>query len=330
MIAEKRGSLATLKRPGSPALAVSIIGFVALAIATVGAASSPLIRVVDLPQYGGSSHELELCFAGLTSPRPACPYVRPAHAGASLPGVETDWARIAALGLTGSEATLLEVADRLVANQEGGRWIYHDRVRLAESTLEPPWVNASAQGLGTSVLARAWASTGNTRYRDALVAAAGAMPTTPEGWPETLPDGSGALAGGLNGLLGWWDAWRVTGDQVFHDRAQRAALWLETHIGRYDRDFVVLYALGPHDEPTSADLLHYTTGQLEIVGTISGRDSLSAVAREWQWRVANPGAFRLNLFLNALLQQPSTWIAMIAALAYLASLVSRFRAAVDE
>jgi hypothetical protein len=271
---------------------------------------------------------VQMCFADITGPRPRCPYVTPALTGMTLPiPASRDPGQLAADGLSTGDEGIIATAKRLISTQRDGTWVYVDGVQLADSTLRAPWTSASAQGLGASVLARAWSISSDDRYRAALVSAVLAMPMSADGWPETLPDDSHALTGGLNGLLGLWDAWRVTRDPAIRARFERGIVWLEANIGRYDRDFIVLYALGPYDEATSRDLLDHSIAQLSVVAAASGRDSLAAVSREWEWRWRNPGAFRLNLYLHALAAEPASKVvvALTAALG-LASALRRRRA----
>ncbi len=65
--------------------------------------------------------------------------------------------------------------DWAVGNQDcseryRGAWLYQVS-RLSAYVFSPPWVNASTQGIGISLLLRAWAITGDDRYRRAAEAA---------------------------------------------------------------------------------------------------------------------------------------------------------------
>jgi hypothetical protein len=301
---------------------------VALVVAATSAQANPVVRMADAAQYGQPTLPVQMCFADITGPRPSCPYVKPALTGMTLPiPARRDPGQLAADGLSMDDEGIIATAKRLISTQRDGTWVYVDSVRLADSTLRAPWTSASAQGLGASVLARAWSISSDDRYRAALVSAVLAMPVSADGWPESLPDDSHALTGGLNGLLGLWDAWRVTRDPAIGARFERGVAWLEANIGRYDRDFIVLYALGPHDEPTSRDLLDHSIAQLSVVAAASGRDSLAAVSREWEWRWKNPGAFRLNLYLHALAREPASKVVVaLTAVLGLASALRRTRA----
>ena len=290
---------------------LALTGWVLVLVASlIAAGRNPILRAVDAAQYDQSALRLVECYADLAGDRPECPYIKPMLTGTSLPIANSrrDVGQVAADAMFDGGAALIATADQLVAAQRDGAWLYQDRVQLRDSMLEPPWISASAQGLGMSVLARAWTMTADTRYLDAMIAAARAMPVSSDGWPEGLPDGSYVLVGGLNGLLGVWDGWRVTRVPAMMARFDRGVAWLEANIHRYDRDFVVLYALGPHADPTSATLRDYSIAQLSVIAAIAGSDSLSAVARDWRWRSSNPGAFRLNLYLHAVAREPSSWL----------------------
>ena len=289
------------------AVAVWLLVLIA-SLASIG--RNPILGAVDAAEYDQSALRLVECYADLAGSHPECPYIEPMLTGASLPiaNGRQDPGQVAADALFDGGPALIGAADRLVATQRDGAWLYGYRVQLRDSTLEPPWISASAQGLGVAVLARAWSQTADTRYLDALIAAARAMPISRDGWPEGLPDGSHVLVGGLNGLLGLWDAWRVTRNPEILAGFDRGVVWLEENIHRYDRDFVILYALGPHADPTSADLRDYSIKQLSVIAAMAGSDSLGAIAREWEWRSSNPGAFRLNLYLHAVAQEPASWL----------------------
>lgn len=305
---------------GAIRLVASALLIVVLGFALFSAARDPIVAAADAAQYSPSGLPLTLCFGDLTGARPECPYLRPASTGMDLPIASDarDPALVAANALSSDSLGLIAAADHLLSTEHEGAWLYRDPVPLRHSTLQPPWASASAQGLGVSVLARAWTLTSDVRYRDGLTAAALAMPISDAGWPEALPDGSHALVGGMNGLLGLWDAWRVTRDPTIRARFDRGVTWLVANIHRYDRDFRVLYALEPNADPTSAALLEYSIGQLSVIAAASGRDALGATARVWQWRSVNPGAFRLNLILQALSREPASWV-VVAGAALIAS-----------
>jgi D-glucuronyl C5-epimerase-like protein len=306
------GRIASPRRPSGRidaawriAAATTVLAFAA---ALWSATRDPGLTVPDNALYDATPRPIP-CYA--VDPVPTCPYVRPALSGVPSPRDTAEGlADRMAAALSSDSAGIRSVADDLVTSQVAGLWRYGTDLSLSSSTIHAPWSSAATQGLGISVLARAWAATPDARYRTAIAAAAAAMPVSPDGWPETLPDGSHALTGGLNAVFGLWDAWRVTRDEATKARFDRALAWLDANIQRFDRDFVVRYGLAPDDMPTSAGLLRYSIVQLRVLATLTGRDSLMDVANEWDWRITNPGAFRLNLYLQALARQPALWLAL--------------------
>jgi hypothetical protein len=272
----------------------------------------------DAQEYVAAAPPMQACYRNLTGDRPGCWYLSPTPPGGRLPipTGKSDPAASAASALMAKDADLIQAAHALVASQVDGAWWYDFSVPFADgSTLRPPWKSASAQGLSLAVLSRAYAWTSDATFLPAIRSAVDAMPVSADGWPQEYPDNSYALSGGLTATLGLWDAWRVTGYSVARDRYQRAVAWLDANLARYDRDFVVLYALGPHSEPSSAEYLAAAETQLQALALISGHQQFSSVADSWDWRRTNPGGFKLLMLSLVFVYHPASLLIALFSLA---------------
>jgi hypothetical protein len=272
----------------------------------------------DAQEYVAAGPQSQACFANLTGSRPGCWYLSPTPPGGNLPvpAGSSDPAARAASALMMKDADLIAAAHASLASQVDGAWWYDFPVPFADgSTLKPPWKSAAAQGLGLALLARAYAWTQDAAYLPAIRSAVDAMPVSADGWPQEYPDNSYALSGGLSATLGLWDAWRVTGYSPALDRFRAAVAWLDANLGSYDRDFVVLYALGPHAEPASAEYLTAAETQLQALALISGHQQFSSVADSWDWRRTNPGGFRLLLLSLVFVYHPVSLVIALSSLA---------------
>jgi hypothetical protein len=280
----------------------------------------------DGQEYAAAGPKMQKCLANLTGDRPTCWYLSPTPPGGRLPipAGKLDPAASASSALMLKDADLIKAAYGLVATQVDGAWWYDFAVPFGDgSILQPPWKSASAQGLSLALLTRAYAWTSDTAFLPAIRSAVDAMPVSADGWPQEYPDNSYALGGGLTATLGLWDAWRVTGYSVALDRYQRAVTWLDANLGRYDRDFVVLYALGPHADAASAEYINAAEAQLYALALISGHQKFSSVADNWDWRRTNPGGFKLLLLCLAFVYHPAALLIALSSLAIALALAWR-------
>ncbi len=275
-------------------------------------------QAAESQEYVVAAPQMQNCFSNLTGDMPGCWYLSPTPPGGRLPipAGKSDPAVSASSALMARDPDLMKAAYALLATQVDGAWWYDFPVAFAHgSTLRPPWKSASAQGLSLAVLARAYAWSSDAAFLPAIRSAVDAMPVSADGWPQEYPDNSYALSGGLTATLGLWDAWRVTGYSVALDRYHRAVAWLDANLRRYDRDFVVLYALGPHSEPASAEYLNAAEDQLSALALISGHQHFSSVRDDWDWRRTNPGGFKLLLLCMVFVYHPASLLIALSSLA---------------
>jgi hypothetical protein len=276
------------------------------------------IQAAQAQEYVAAGPLIRSCLTNLTGAQPGCWYLSPSPPGGTLPtpAGKSDPAASSAAALQATDPELVKAADSLLATQVDGAWWYDFSVPFADGhTLVSPWKSASAQGLAIAVLARAYALNPNAAYLQAIRSAVDAMPVSHDGWPQEYPDNSYALSGGLTATLGLWDAWRVTGYSAALDLYHHAVAWLDANLGRYDRDFVVLYALGPNDEPAGAEYMLAAEAQLSVLALISGHQEFSSVSDAWDWRRTNPGAFKLLLVCMVFVDHPASLLIALASLA---------------
>lgn len=279
----------------------SLASLVSLGLITESGLSTPLAGAPDHAQYRADRWQFVGCFMNLLGPKPTCPYVVPAiPSELGLNQQVPQAAAVAAAGLNGDSRALLAAADALVASQVDGTWAAGPGQSLDGQTDEEPLsISAPAQGIAISALARAYALAPREAYLVAIEDAVRAVPIDESGWPARVGGRRGSLIGGMTALLGLWDAWRVTGDALALAAFRRGASWLDANIGTFERSGVVFESPDPEAIPLSPARLVYAMRQLQIVGTIAHKDGLIQRARVWEWRIANPAAFRLGLALQA-------------------------------
>jgi heparosan-N-sulfate-glucuronate 5-epimerase len=200
---------------------------------------------------------------------------------------EEDWRRF------------LRLADWLVERQApDGCW--YAQIDMPVYRLRAPWPSALAQGLGLSVLTRAWQHTSGETYiecaRRAL--AAFALPVagggikdgydgqlTYEEYPaQPAPH---VLNGMVFALFGVWDLVRAQPDDA-HAVAifERGAATVEALLPRYDTGWWSLYDLyhleaATPRNPCTAHYHDIHIKQLRVMHAISGRAVFDAFARRW-------------------------------------------------
>ena len=193
----------------------------------------------------------------------------------------------------------LRIADWFVEHQaQDGCWYAQTDMPLYR--LPAPWPSAMAQGLGLSVLTRAWQGTADARYlegaRRALaafsvpIAQGGVMDTydgriTYEEYPaQPAPH---VLNGMIFALFGVWDLVRAQPD---HDHAaavfERGAAAVEALLPHYDAGWWSLYdlyhleAASPRN-PCTAHYHDIHIKQLTVMHAITGRAPFDTFARGW-------------------------------------------------
>ncbi|HEX2204024.1 MAG TPA: D-glucuronyl C5-epimerase family protein [Longimicrobium sp.] len=146
--------------------------------------------------------------------------------------------------------------NQVKAGGQRGAWVHHVR-RYSAFTFKPPWVNASAQGKGVSLLLRAWILTGEERYREAALMALGPFERDVaeggvrlhlddgrvfyETYPSTPP--SLLINGFIRALLGFRDVSVFTGDAAAGRVWSEGVETVRAILPRYDTGFWTRYDL---------------------------------------------------------------------------------------
>jgi heparosan-N-sulfate-glucuronate 5-epimerase len=200
---------------------------------------------------------------------------------------EEDWRRF------------LRLADWFVEQQApDGCW--YAQIDMPVYRLRAPWPSALAQGLGLSVLTRAWQRTlGETYIECARRALAAFSVAVAQGGIEDTFDGRTTyeeypaqpaphvLNGMIFALFGLWDLARAQPDDGRAARLfERGAATVEALLPRYDTGWWSLYDLyhlevAPPRNPCTAHYHDIHIKQLEIMHAITRREPFGAVARRW-------------------------------------------------
>lgn len=176
-------------------------------------------------------------------------------------------------------------------------WMHHFDFDYRE-TLRAPWYSGLAQGQGLSLLARAWAQTGDALYEKALREAflsltletgkGGVLHKDPDGsiWiEEYLLDPPTHI---LNGFL--WALWGVRDVVLANGDPQASALFeecvatLERHLPRYDTGWWSLYEQSGTVLPMIASHFYHRLHivQLHITFAMTGREVFRRYAERWE------------------------------------------------
>jgi heparosan-N-sulfate-glucuronate 5-epimerase len=166
------------------------------------------------------------------------------------------------------------------------------------TTLKSPWYSGLAQGQGISLLVRAYAETGSTKYLDAAkLAFRSFLVSTGEGG-VSFTDESGDLwfeeyivsppTHILNGFI--WASWGVrdfalaTGDSSAHELFNRAVATLRANLPRYDLGFWSLYEESGTRLPMLASSFYHRLHivQLQVMHRLTGERVFSDYADRWE------------------------------------------------
>jgi hypothetical protein len=159
-----------------------------------------------------------------------------------------------------------------------------------------------AQGLGISVLLRAWQATDDPKYLRAAeksleifkipVDHGGiADKKGPETWFQEYPGASDSVLNGhIWALFGLWDMWRVKKDPEALQLFNEGVTALRANLHKYDTGFWIMNNLAePHvDIPARPALLlgsHYfdfQINQLIVMYAVTGAPIFSEYARKWE------------------------------------------------
>lgn len=218
--------------------------------------------------------------------------------------------RAAVTGNAEDRAAFLRVADWLVEHLETNAhglsvWQHHFDWPYRQR-LVAPWYSGLAQGQGLSVLSRAAAETGDTRYAVAAqeafvpftkdVANGGVVARDLEGhlWIEEylVDPPSHILNGFIWALWGVHDLWRWSGREEARDVFESGARTLAANLERYDAGSWSLYQLGDTPPMLASPYYHRLhIVQLRVLARLTGQTIFQQFAERWQ-RYADSRAFR--------------------------------------
>jgi len=196
----------------------------------------------------------------------------------------------------------LAVADWLVESLERNSrglqmWMHHFDWEYRD-TLVAPWYSALAQGQGISVLARAYAETGDRKYRDAADAAFECFYHDVADGGVTFTDKSGDLwyeeyvvdppTHILNGFMwaswGVYDHFLVTGRADVRDIFDRGVKTLLRNLHTFDTGFWSLYEHSGTMLPMIASNFYHRLHivQLRIMALLTGEEQFRELADRWE------------------------------------------------
>jgi hypothetical protein len=192
------------------------------------------------------------------------------------------------------EALCALLADRGVAGADGVRWPY--TVEVPKYRLRPPWSSAMAQGQAASVFVRAFAESGDERWRTlALDAARPLLAEDDSDLVAFLPAGPAlqevpgqprahVLNGWIYALWGLWDVHVGLGGADAGRRFDESTHALLATLPLYDVGWWTRYSLYPHPMRDLAKpfyhRLHVT--QMRVLGRLTGHAELAEIAERWQ------------------------------------------------
>jgi heparosan-N-sulfate-glucuronate 5-epimerase len=176
-------------------------------------------------------------------------------------------------------------------------WEYQFLNKGHEGTRKVPWFSAMAQGVGVSVLVRAFAETGNENYivtaRAAIepifhdIAVGGASVVGhdymfPQEFLSDHPDPpSNILNGAIAAFFGVYDFYRTTSDPAVKEASDTIVRTFAAVISRYDNGYWSLYCQWPGHLATP----HYHAvhvAQLKALYLISGEESFLRYAKKFE------------------------------------------------
>lgn len=164
----------------------------------------------------------------------------------------SDYNRFLETGKPKAERSFLNIADWLVKNLvdrgDFGVWYYDFKYASPGYVCDRPWVSGMAQGLGISVLVRAFALTGQGKYRKAAEKAAASFRVAVSDGGVRYTDSGGGVwyeeyackksARVLNGivfaLIGLHEMWEALGDQKAKELFDAGVKTLKEHMGEFE------------------------------------------------------------------------------------------------
>lgn len=207
-----------------------------------------------------------------------------------------NWEAYLRTGEQDRAANFLKQAQWLMSHHQEGRWFYRFDYEPAARDMRGPWISALCQGMGISVLLRAWQFSGSAAYRRVAEQAlepfsipirrGGVADRTEEGtWFEEFPQPrapSHVLNGHIWAMFGLWDLWRATRNDRSRQLFDEGCAVLKAHLDDFDTGFWVLYDLLPRSTPVSSSYMHFQIEQLRVLAAITGDQSFQERALRWR------------------------------------------------
>ena len=200
-----------------------------------------------------------------------------------------------ALFETGAFDRFLKQADwlRKNMNRDG---IWEHRFKLPNYSFRIPWTHGMAQGMGISVLLRAYQHTKQRKYLDAAKKAYKPfkVPLEHKGiqyvedatkyyWFEeynVFPPPH-ILNGFIFALFGLYELYLVAKDEEVFDMFVRGRVTLENHLSEYDLGYWSKYNL-VHDHPATEEYHMWHIEQLRAMYKITGIETFNKYADRWE------------------------------------------------
>ena len=198
--------------------------------------------------------------------------------------------------------SFLKVSDWLVSNLELNNFnipVWNHKFNFEyRDTLIAPWYSGLAQGLGISVLVRAFSETGNIKYRDAYekswisfekeVKDGGVIFIDSKNnyWIEEyiVNPPTHILNGFLWSLWGVFDSWKIMGNKKAKDLFFKCIKTLEDNLSMYDNGYWSLYEKSNTLLPMLASPFYHKLHivQLEIMHEMTSASFFQTYEKRWK------------------------------------------------
>ena len=188
----------------------------------------------------------------------------------------------------------LQQANWLVNNQQDGAWEFHFPAPCYG--ISSNWKSALAQGLGISVLLRAYQLTGNQIYFEGASKAVVLLETTTNNggtlgklgnglFPEEYPGKPtpNVLNGGITALYGLWEYAHVTGNKKANQAFVSMSVNLANNIQKYNIPGWALYYYRP--TPTPLPYMSLQTRQMFVMYKLTKLRPFYQMWSEWLYNM---------------------------------------------
>lgn len=209
----------------------------------------------------------------------------------------------------------LKLADLFVRGEKNGRWEWSKDV--AARNLKAPWISALTQGVGISLLLRAYQETHDETYLKVAKKAFhwlilpleqdGTASKTNSGiWYEEYPEvknPSHILNGHIWALFGIWDYYRVTGDKAAEKMFFDGISVIKTDIDNYDVGYWIVYANTNRVDAVNGSYMAFIVQQMKALYAITNDNFFNEYAEKWDQYQKNDSYF-VHLAVHHFLESP--------------------------